>query len=362
MARRPRPPGNLDPTYVGYGIGEWYGSVLRNLNVAERNARGHNPRVPPLQGRWPCPFTTSFDDAAPRRGKQANLTCTKPGGVCSLRSFFTLPDDGNEEVPAGFGPLTCTCPYRFVQDGTAFNRIAADVLGVAAGQYHYVKEVGFLQRVPSPMRFPEQQFGMVGMNAAEAAQAAPAPQADAAQPAAIDDPENVGRIDTLLVDMNDPTNWCAVELQAVYFSGKEMPPDIAALTVQEDPGAGANAPLPLPLPAGNRRPDFRSSGPKRLLPQLQIKVPSLRRWGKKMVVVVDAPFFNSLGPMEEAGHISNSDIVWCVVDYQETEEDVLAPLYVRGMVSTTLESAIVGLTAGRPVTKPTFEERIIQKL
>ena len=39
-----------------------------------------------------------------------------------------------------------------------------------------------------------------------------------------------------------------------------------------------------------------------------------------MAVVVDVPFFNSLGPMEDAGHISNSDIVWCVVDYGETEE------------------------------------------
>jgi Restriction endonuclease NotI len=135
-----------------------------------------------------------------------------------------------------------------------------------------------------------------------------------------------------------------------------MAADFASI---RDQGTGDND---LPTPARNRRADFRSSGPKRLLPQLQIKVPSLRRWGKKMIVIVDAPFFNSLGPMEEVGDISNADIVWCVVDYQEQPAGAEAKLYVRGMVNTTLESAIAGLTAGRPVTKSMFEARIAEKL
>ena len=66
--------------------------------------------------------------------------------------------------------------------------------------------------------------------------------------------------------------------------------------------------------------------------------------------------------MEEVGDISNADIVWCVVDYREQTAGAEAELYVRGMVNTTLESAIVGLTAGRPVTKSTFEARIAEKL
>ena len=37
----------------------------------------------------------------------------------------------------------------------------------------------------------------------------------------------------------------------------------------------------LPFPIG-QRPDYRSSAPK-IMPR-QIKVPALRRWGKKMVV------------------------------------------------------------------------------
>jgi hypothetical protein len=37
----------------------------------------------------------------------------------------------------------------------------------------------------------------------------------------------------------------------------------------------------VPFPAVQRRPDFRSSGPKRLMPQLQIKVPTISRWGRR---------------------------------------------------------------------------------
>ena len=51
----------------------------------------------------------------------------------------------------------------------------------------------------------------------------------------------------------------------------------------------------LEFPSDVRCPDWRSSGAKRLMPQLQIKVPTLRRWGAKLAVAVDAPFFASLG-------------------------------------------------------------------
>lgn len=351
MGRRPagRDTAAAGPAYIGHGIAEWYGALFRNLPEDERRDRLENPTANGI--RWPCRFTESFPAAAPRRGTQPNLLCTKKGGVCSLRGFFTDPAQGG--VIAGFGAIACTCPMRFVENGTAFTEIARVVLGVDG--FRYVKEVGFLQRVSRDPLFPEAGIGTVPAIAPEQSVADIA-TGEGEGPAAQEDPENVGRIDTLLVDPDDTRNWCAVELQAVYFSGPAMATDFAAIRSQ---GAGENN---LPMPARNRRADFRSSGPKRLLPQLQIKVPSLRRWGKKMVVVVDAPFFNSLGPMEEVGDISNADIVWCVVDYHEDSGSTEAQLYVRGMVNTTLESAIVGLTAGRPVTKPTFEARIAEKL
>src|SRR5204863_1798236 len=114
-----------------------------------------------------------------------------------------------------------------------------------------------------------------------------------------------GRIDNVLVHTTrDPMHWCALEIQAVYFSGAAMGREFKL--VQTFTGEG------LPFPAANRRPDYRSSGPKRLMPQLQTKVPSLRRWGKKMAVVVDEAFFRALGPMDHVPDISNCDIAWFI--------------------------------------------------
>ena len=47
-----------------------------------------------------------------------------------------------------------------------------------------------------------------------------------------------------------------------------------------------------PSPNAVRRPDWRSSSAKRLMPQLQIKAPTLRRWGTKLAVAVDMPFLS----------------------------------------------------------------------
>ncbi|MDQ2898994.1 MAG: hypothetical protein M3Y07_04240, partial [Acidobacteriota bacterium] len=69
------------------------------------------------------------------------------------------------------------------------------------------------------------------------------------------------------------SQWCAAETQAVYFSGDNMRKDFVALS-----GIYSEE---LPFPVGKRHPDDRSSGPKRLMPQLQTKVPSLRRWARK---------------------------------------------------------------------------------
>ncbi len=116
-----------------------------------------------------------------------------------------------------------------------------------------------------------------------------------------------------------------------------------------------------PSPAARRQPDYRSSGPKRLMPQLQIKVPSLRRWGKKMAVVVDRRFFEAMGMhrMETVRHVSNCDVAWFVVDYKE--EKGKARLIRHRVYFTTLERSVEGLRAGIPTDLATFEERIEAK-
>ncbi len=165
--------------------------------------------------------------------------------------------------------------------------------------------------------------------------------------------EGVGKIDRILVHPTaQPMDWCAVEIQAVYFSGSAMEHEFTAMA--------ASAESAIPFAEKHRRPDWRSSGPKRLMPQLQIKVPTLRRWGKKMGVVVDESFFAALGSMTPQSHMSSADIAWFVVKYDESGGEArLAP---SRLVWTTLEHAVEGLTAGRPVSLAVFEARIKAKL
>ena len=79
-----------------------------------------------------------------------------------------------------------------------------------------------------------------------------------------------------------------------------------------------------------------------------------------MAVVVDRGFFNALGKMDSVPDISNCDIVWFIVDYKELAGQIR--LIRDGIQYTTLERAVEGLTAGRPVTLGEFEYRISAKL
>jgi hypothetical protein len=157
-------------------------------------------------------------------------------------------------------------------------------------------------------------------------------------------------IDKVLVSPEgQQLKWCALEVQAVYFSGKSMENDFTEMRTWIGPG--------VPFPRVQRRPDFRSSGPKRLMPQLQIKVPTISRWGKKMAVVVDRAFWDSLGEMREVRDISNSEIAWFVVAFGGPAEGRFR--LIRDHVHfTTLSHAVEGLTGGTPVSLDTFEGEI----
>ena len=149
-------------------------------------------------------------------------------------------------------------------------------------------------------------------------------------------------------------DWCALEIQAVYFSGPSMREEFRRIRADEHESP--------PFPGRIRRPDYRSSGPKRLMPQPQIKVPTLRRWGKKMAVVVDRNFFESLGDMEEVDDLSSGDIAWFTIDFEEDDTGRQFRLVRDSVHITTLERAIEGLTGGSPVTLVEFENAIRSKL
>jgi Restriction endonuclease NotI len=296
------------PRSGNYGIAEWYGRLYRGLGNQERLALLENEHRD-------CPYLAAAPDLAPKSGSR----CSKKGGVCSIRNF---QEDGN------FGTIAATCPNRFFEDKLVLKTVGKLLLGT--DKPHIAKEIPFLVR-DSNKKSTEYDIP------------------DNAKT------EDVGRIDLVCVAPgSSPLLWCAVEMQAVYFSGKEMGADFR--NIRNHTGNG------IPATGGGRRPDFRSSGPKRLMPQLQIKVPTLRRWGKKMVVVVDEPFFGALGEMDHVSHVSNADIVWVVVRYKEVEDSQSAKIEIANIINTTLECAVDGLTAGYPTSLPEFEAKLLAKL
>lgn len=313
-----------------FGIGEWFGFNIEHLTAEKRREFAASAYVNYSQ---PCPY------------KGPGKWCSKGGGVCGLRMFAPAPvaegDPEGAEVDAPKkktvitrrgvrvdgvkGQLRITCPSRFHENNEAFNWVGEVLLGdpnpVCKG------EVGFLESAATTDG---------------------------------DGGSDVGKIDMILVsDKGDgtPAQWCAVEIQAVYFSGDKMDYEFDAYANDKVSDVIVSV--------GRRHMDYRSSGPKRLMPQLQIKVPTLRRWGKKMAVVVDRAFFDSLGEMDHVPHASNADVVWFIVRL-ESEDEHGNPLersrFVRDEVRyTTLERAVEGLTGGTPVSLPEFEKRIVAK-
>ena len=281
-----------------FGIGEWYGHSYVGLTSDERRAYSSSPET------QPCPFRINGG------------SCTKKGRVCSFRLYrnddgLAVPTLGDEDG------LRVLCPRRFEEDSTIFQWVGETILGTPTPEM--VTEIGFLKTE--------------------------------------DGNTHVGRIDMVLANQKTPSktlDWCALEIQAVYFSGKSMADEFR--NIQSFRGEDA------PFPSQTRRPDYRSSGPKRLMPQLQTKVPTLRRWGKKMAVVVDKHFFASLGHMEEVDDLSSGDIAWFTVDFKETDDGKSFRLVRDKVHVTTLERATEGLTGGYPVTLPEFEEGILSKL
>jgi hypothetical protein len=290
-----------------YSIGEWYGAGFESLTPAERFGRAKIECETNAIIGAPCPF-------------QKDAKCNKKGGVCSLRQYRQFGDG----PVSGVGPVITTCPQRFLESDAILRWVGETLLQTK--EPVVLSEIGFLDRL-RPEEAPEDEED--------------------------DSRDFIGRIDNVLVHPSrEPMDWCALELQAVYFSGKSMTNEFKML-------AGVESET-LQFPAKHRRPDWRSSGPKRLLPQLQTKVPTIRTWGKKMAVVIDEAFFGSLVGLDRERHLSNAEIAWFVVGYGPKPGGwTLVP---REVVFTKLDASVKSLTGGVPLSRERFEEQLRVKL
>lgn len=122
----------------------------------------------------------------------------------------------------------------------------------------------------------------------------------------------IGKIDFLIGKLDPtgrPTDFAALEVQAVYFSGSEVR---TAMKQYLRSGALTSD--------GYRRPDWRSSIQKRLMPQLSLKVPLFRRWGKKFFVATDRSFFEQIPAMRTVRTLANSEVSWLIYPFSLTPQ------------------------------------------
>lgn len=114
----------------------------------------------------------------------------------------------------------------------------------------------------------------------------------------------IGKVDFILGRLDRSgmvADFAALEVQAVYFSGKSIKDSFHKYLKTGKVPSGSE-----------RRLDYRSSAQKRLMPQLNLKVPVFRRWGKKFFVAVDELFFASLPIARTVETLDNSEVTWLV--------------------------------------------------
>lgn len=241
----------------------------------------------------------ALGDAAPPACpfQRGRPACGKVGGVCSIQA-------GPKGAPV------ITCPHRF-DEADLLPRWLAQT--VSFRSVYLASEVLFM-RSPSTGRA-------------------------------------AGRIDLVVAKDGDASAWFGLEVQAVYFSGKGMRSDFALLLTDD----GKNPPGPTAL----RRPDWRSSSAKRLMPQLQVKGPTLRRWGTKLAVAVDRPFFDAIGGPSSAPSqdLNDGDIVWLV---PQIDSDFRLTTHHWEVLS--LEASCEKLLSAETVKRQEFEQALRAKL
>ena len=119
-----------------------------------------------------------------------------------------------------------------------------------------------------------------------------------------------------------------------------------------------------PYPDRVRRPDWRSSSAKRLMPQLQVKAPTVRRWQTKIAVAVDRPFFESIGgpSLNASQDINDGDVIWLVPELTRDEPSDSYRLARGHWEVLTLEASTEKLLAARTISRNDFETTLREKL
>jgi hypothetical protein len=150
--------------------------------------------------------------------------------------------------------------------------------------------------------------------------------------------KKAGKVDYIIAALGPdgkPADFCALEVQAVYVSGNSYYPMFHEFL---------NTGVP---PQERRGMDWLSSR-KRLMYQLNLKVPVFRRWGKKFFVAVDKQFFNALPKMRRVPDIENSEVTWVLYDFQRRDDGDRFTMSSPEFYCTEWEDVEVALREGVP--------------
>lgn len=283
-----------------YGINEWYGQVFTNLSGEDRSRLAREALD---GGEQPA---CSFQIGRP--------PCSKKHGVCSIVKY-TSNEEGRIESKVGAPVIVC--PNRFEQEKLLL-RWLVDIVEFSLDKAMVAREVPFLRSTATN------------------------------KPA--------GKIDLVIAqEIGNELKWFGLEIQAVYFSGKGMSAELEILSNDtcDDP----------PFPGAVRRPDWRSSSAKRLMPQLETKVPTLRRWGSKVAVAVDQPFFEAIGGKSDnySQILTDGDIIWMVPRLTQ-DSDGSYKLSRGHWEVLTLEASTKKLRASETIGLDEFEDTLRKKL
>ena len=262
--------------------------------------------------------------------------------------------DGSNWPRLLLGVIQTYLPVRFSRVGRHVEKLAVSApCNATMGESERIDQPVGLAVIMCPSRFEQELIlvkwlaDIVGFSRSDAGMAREVPfmvGTSTGKPA--------GMIDLIVArHMDGRLDWYGLEIQSVYFSGQRMQTEFERLSQDSN--------NPPPFPDATRRPDWRSSSAKRLMPQLQVKVPTLRRWGAKMAVAVDRPFFDAVGgsSANPSHDLGDGDVIWLVPELTRGHH------LVRGHWEVlTLEQSSEKLLAAETVRRSDFEQTLTEKL
>ena len=170
--------------------------------------------------------------------------------------------------------------------------------------------------------------------------------------------KSAGNIDLVLVSIDKSgkiNDFGAVEIQGVYISGNVRQPFQAFMDTKDTKKfSWANHKL-------YPRPDYLSSSRKRLAPQLLYKGAILKKWNKKMAVVLDDSFFATLPDLPVAKP-AEADIAWLVHTLRLNEKTSRYNLKLKNTIHTSFRAALEKISTPDPGNVEDFIETLQEKL